>query len=177
MKGQHSRGSCSAAGPFSSKWRQRGEVICWMSHSLVGDGKVKASLGCSDQELVEFRGLSQYQAFCDSVRAEDTGSIYKVWCSLDNWIIICQKYLKMLKELHKNRHKKDSASIQKSEMYNSIQFTMGEINLASVFIPPFVHFSFSLWFWFQDMFQYRAYSGGTHLLKMLRYCWMFAFTA
>lgn len=93
LKGQYSRGSWSAAGTFSSKWRQRGEVICWMSYSLVGDGKVKGSLGCSDHELV-FRGPSYIKHSVILLRAEDTGSIYKIWGSLDNCIIICQMYQK-----------------------------------------------------------------------------------
>lgn len=51
------------------------DVILTNKEGLVGDGKVKGSLGCSDHETAEFRGPSQHQAFCDSVRAKDT---YKI---------------------------------------------------------------------------------------------------
>jgi len=61
---------------------------------LTGDVKVKGSLGHSDHKLKEFSGPFQSQPLCDSIRAEDTGSIYKVLSSLDIWIMICQKYKK-----------------------------------------------------------------------------------
>lgn len=51
------------------------DIIHTNKEGLVGDGKVKASLGCSDHEMVEFRGPSQHQAFCDSVMVEDTASL------------------------------------------------------------------------------------------------------
>lgn len=54
------------------------DVILTNKEERDGDVKVKGRLGCNDHEMVGFRGPFHPQPFCDSVRSEDTGSIYKV---------------------------------------------------------------------------------------------------
>lgn len=58
----------------------------------------------------------------------------------------------------------DIENVQKVKCTKNVT---SEIYFFSIVIPSFALFSFSLWFWLQDVFQGTVYSGCTHLKTLV----------